>query len=133
MRGQGRLPAGQVKHVLWSLMMAMKHLLENKIVHGDIKPENVIFSIDNHARLSDFGCACRIEECNQNHSVVCFVVFKFVCLFVCCLGTAERFRHLAKVSPAFQSPEFASGQAEEEEVLFCFVFVFFCVLLVFLK
>ena len=44
-------------------MKAMEHLQENGVVHGDIKPENVIFSIDKTVRLSDFGCACKIEDC----------------------------------------------------------------------
>jgi serine/threonine protein kinase len=86
----GPLALEQVRHVVWSLLQAMQHLKANGVVHGDIKPENVIVSTNMSARLSDFGCACRIEECSS-----------------------QRFKDIASVSPAFQSPEFASGHEDE--------------------
>ncbi len=89
---QGPLPIEQVRHIVWSVMQAMLHLKTHRVVHGDIKPENVIVSTSLQTRLSDFGCACKIEEC-----------------------TSQRFRDIAAVSPAFQSPELASGQDDEEE------------------
>ncbi len=86
----GPLPLEQVRHVVWSLLQAMQHLKTNGVIHGDIKPENVIVSTNMSARLSDFGCACRIEECSP-----------------------QRFKDIASVSPAFQSPEFACGHEDE--------------------
>jgi serine/threonine protein kinase len=108
---QGSLPVAQVRHVMWCLMKAMEHLQQNGIIHGDVKPENVIFSIDKQARLSDFGCACRIEDCKRQTNERLYVCVGSRFHFLA--GTAERFRNLATVSPAFQSPEFANGQAEE--------------------
>ena len=74
----------QVQHVLYSLLQALKHLKKHGILHGDIKPENVLISSAHSVVLSDFGCACAIDECD-----------------------AERMREAGKLSPAFQAPEIA--------------------------
>ena len=91
---RGAMPSSQVRHVGWSVMQAMAHLQRHGVVHGDIKPENVLFATDKAVRLSDFGCACKIEDCSP-----------------------QRFKDIALVSPAFQSPEFASGNDEDSAAL----------------
>ena len=39
------------------LLAGLAHLHAHRVVHGDVKPENVLVGADGAARLSDFGCA----------------------------------------------------------------------------
>ena len=47
----------------------MKYLHQKKIVHGDIKPNNILLSADDQAVLTDFG----LSRCVPNHNVQLFV------------------------------------------------------------
>lgn len=64
----------QTRHVTWRVVQAMTFLKNNGVIHGDIKPENVIVSSAQEVRLSDFGCSCRIEECNSRRFKVCLLL-----------------------------------------------------------
>lgn len=52
------------------------------MVHGDVKPENILLNDAGEVRLADFGCASREKD-----------------------WTPARARKLAELSPVFQSPE----------------------------
>ena len=53
---KGKLGVGEVVAVLRDVVDALAHAHEHGVVHGDIKPENVILS-GRHALVSDFGVA----------------------------------------------------------------------------
>lgn len=50
------------KQVLLNLAIAMRSLHERKVVHRDIKAENVIVGRGNRVRLIDFGCSLLFQD-----------------------------------------------------------------------
>jgi len=82
---KGPLPYNQCKHVFWSLTEALSHLKQNGVIHGDVKPENILISKDHAVRLGDFGCAAFVQDIERS-----------------------TFKELAARSPMFQSPEIAN-------------------------
>lgn len=50
-------------HVLSA--QALDYLHYNKVVHGDLKPENVLMSARGNVTLSDFGCSKVIISGNE--------------------------------------------------------------------
>ncbi|KAA6399172.1 MAG: putative NEK protein kinase [Streblomastix strix] len=41
---------------------ALNLMHKNKIIHADLKPENVLFTEDYKVKLTDFGLACRLHD-----------------------------------------------------------------------
>ncbi|GLV60345.1 hypothetical protein KDH_71650 [Dictyobacter sp. S3.2.2.5] len=52
-----RLPLGQVVAYVQQIASALHYTHQQGIVHGDVKPENVLVAADGHVLLSDFGLA----------------------------------------------------------------------------
>jgi [calcium/calmodulin-dependent protein kinase] kinase len=47
------------------MVRAVHHIHQQGLIHGDLKPENVLMCASGKALLSDFGCAKQIESTNQ--------------------------------------------------------------------
>ncbi|KAG1441317.1 hypothetical protein G6F56_011538 [Rhizopus delemar] len=47
----------EIRHIFYQVAKAVKHLHTNRIVHRDIKDENVILDQEGTVHLIDFGCA----------------------------------------------------------------------------
>ena len=47
------------------VMQALDYLHFNKVVHGDLKPENVLMSARGQVTLSDFGCSKVLGSGNE--------------------------------------------------------------------
>ena len=50
---------------LRGLLQALDYLHFNKVVHGDLKPENVLMSARGQVTLSDFGCSKVLGSGNE--------------------------------------------------------------------
>lgn len=57
LRAQGRLSAKQVVNLGAQVLDALSHAHEAGIIHRDVKPQNVIVTARNKAKLADFGIA----------------------------------------------------------------------------
>uniref|UniRef100_A0A914EAZ0 non-specific serine/threonine protein kinase n=1 Tax=Acrobeloides nanus TaxID=290746 RepID=A0A914EAZ0_9BILA len=56
------LSVKQTIFVASEVTSALEHIHKFKIVHRDVKPENILITETGHTLLSDFGCAKRLEE-----------------------------------------------------------------------
>ena len=53
----GRLPLAQVRSIAGQLVSALYYLHSNRILHRDMKPQNILISTTNSIKLCDFGFA----------------------------------------------------------------------------
>jgi len=51
----GTMPEIMVQHIFRQIVLGLNYLHSNGIVHGDIKPENMLLSGDGTVKISDFG------------------------------------------------------------------------------
>jgi hypothetical protein len=61
-RAAGSLPAGRVASIVAQVGAALDAAHERGLVHRDVKPANVLLAADDHAYLTDFGLAKRMES-----------------------------------------------------------------------
>ena len=43
-------------------MQAIQHLHDNDLIHLDVKPENILLSMDGVCKLGDFGLVVNMKE-----------------------------------------------------------------------
>ncbi len=55
-----RLSEERVKHIAKQVLSAMLYLHENRILHRDLKPQNILFKGD-QIKLCDFGFAKKMS------------------------------------------------------------------------
>ncbi len=64
---------GEEKHdlpekVIWSylidLLLAVRHLHDNELIHMDIKPDNIFIGMDGICKLGDFGLVIDLAKVN---------------------------------------------------------------------
>nr|XP_012311305.1 mitogen-activated protein kinase kinase kinase 14-like [Aotus nancymaae] len=59
---QGRLPEDRALYYLGQALEGLEYLHSRRILHGDVKADNVLLSSDgSHAALCDFGHAVRLQ------------------------------------------------------------------------
>lgn len=56
-----------IKSQICSLIRAVKYLHSRRIIHGDIKPSNVLYFENNVVKLADFGSSAFILSGNENN------------------------------------------------------------------
>lgn len=76
------LPLSQARSIFKQLISALEYLHSTAIVHSDIKPDNVLLTVDGVVKLSDFGVAQHCE--------------------------CDELKSLRNGAPAFQPPEMVS-------------------------
>ena len=57
-----QLPFGRIVHVAMQIADALDHAIEFDIVHGDIKPSNILVTSKGDVKLADFGLAFRLSQ-----------------------------------------------------------------------
>ena len=65
------LEENEVKLYFLQLIEAVKYLRDNKIMHRDIKPTNILISSNNKLKLSDFGLAKRYQKPSLLSETIC--------------------------------------------------------------
>ena len=92
--GRGRLPLSKALQIACQVADALQYAHSKGVIHGDIKPANILITQDGHAKIADFGVA------RLNQSVA---------------------THAGKIfgSPAYMAPELLSGgEADARSDLF---------------
>ena len=62
------LPLKQVRTLFNDLLEGLQYLRDSNIVHGDIKPENLLLSKDGHLVISDFGVSWIVRLLSRKRS-----------------------------------------------------------------
>jgi tetratricopeptide (TPR) repeat protein/tRNA A-37 threonylcarbamoyl transferase component Bud32 len=57
-----RLPVGEARRIVHGILLGLKAAHEEGVVHGDVKPGNVLFAQDGTVKLVDFGLANFVGE-----------------------------------------------------------------------
>ncbi|CAL4901984.1 unnamed protein product [Urochloa decumbens] len=85
-RSGGRLPERDVRAYAADVARGLAYVHAAGLVHGDVKPRNVVIGADGRAKLADFGCARRLAGSSKEAIIG---------------GT-----------PAFMAPEVARGEEQ---------------------
>lgn len=64
-----KLTSLQIQNFFLQICQAVKYMHDNKLIHWDIKPENILISENLVPKLSDFGWSVLVS--NKNRSTFC--------------------------------------------------------------
>ena len=56
------IPESTIWDFLIDLLLAFKHLHDRKLVHMDIKPDNIFISFEGYCKLGDFGLVIDLKK-----------------------------------------------------------------------
>lgn len=73
------------------LVRAVHHIHQQRLIHGDLKPENVLMCASGRVLLSDFGCAKQLETSSSS---------------------STQMLHRSNGTPAFLAPEMTVAKAQ---------------------
>ncbi|KAK4030399.1 membrane-associated tyrosine- and threonine-specific cdc2-inhibitory kinase isoform X2 [Daphnia magna] len=59
---QHELPEPLIWDYMIDLLLAIQHLHDNDLIHMDVKPENILLSMDGVCKLGDFGLVVNLKE-----------------------------------------------------------------------
>ncbi|KAH9893423.1 kinase-like domain-containing protein [Cubamyces lactineus] len=66
MKKHGKVPENQARLWCAELLVALEHLHKRRVVHRDVKPENILLDEDGHIALTDFGIARDFKRQNDD-------------------------------------------------------------------
>ena len=58
----GRISEFETKFIVCCIILSLEYIHSNRIIHKDLKPENLIFDQEGYIHLSDFGISKKIPE-----------------------------------------------------------------------
>lgn len=61
-----KLPESKVWDFVVDLLLGIKHLHDNELLHLDVKPDNILLSFDGTLKLGDFGLLCDLKKENSS-------------------------------------------------------------------
>ncbi|MFC4735553.1 Stk1 family PASTA domain-containing Ser/Thr kinase [Bacillus daqingensis] len=67
-QSSGVLSVEETVRILKQISEAVKHAHDNHIVHRDVKPQNILMSVNGQAKVTDFGIARAISEATITHT-----------------------------------------------------------------
>ena len=56
------LPEATIWNYMVDLLLAIQHLHDNDLIHLDVKPDNILLSMDGVCKLGDFGLVVNVKE-----------------------------------------------------------------------
>jgi serine/threonine protein kinase len=62
LKNYGKLELNVAQHYLAEIINAIEYIHSKGIIHGDIKPENILLNHQNHLMLTDFGTSTKEEK-----------------------------------------------------------------------
>ena len=65
----GRVPLGTVCHLMAEILVALDELHAHRIIHGDLRPENILVDVGGHIILSDFGLSRDFNQLGPKHQI----------------------------------------------------------------
>ena len=66
---KNNLPKKTIQLIVAETILAVNYLHSIRIIHHDIKPENILISLKGHFKLSDFGLSKTLQEDNEFEAV----------------------------------------------------------------
>jgi serine/threonine protein kinase len=68
----GGLPLSWVRWVAASMVLALEHVHSHRVLHLDIKMDNILLSREGTPQLADFGCAVHLETLDSRVALSSF-------------------------------------------------------------
>ena len=66
---KNNLPKKTIQLIIAETILAVNYLHSIRIIHHDIKPENILISLKGHFKLSDFGLSKSLQENEESESM----------------------------------------------------------------